>query len=216
MRGVMGKEKEKEGTEAESGNNWDSGKGVEEERREGDMRKEDRKEDDDRVREKDNRKEDEERVREKGDMKEDEERVREKDDRIRAGSLGLRNRIGRTAQDEMCQKCKEGEVENEQHVVLKCPAYRVERNRMLGKVRRIWGGREMGSLDGQRRRGAAQGDSSFVWGPIVGVSQNGGRRGLENDEGKRGVKKREMRQGCVVITCFKPLYNTVTFGLYYS
>ena len=61
----------------------------------------------------------------------------EKDDKIRAGSLGLRNRIGRTAQDEMCQKCKEGEVENEQHVVLKCPAYRVGRNRMLGKVRRI-------------------------------------------------------------------------------
>ena len=53
-RGVMGKEKEKEGTEADSGNNWDSGKGVEEERREGDMRKEDRKEDDERVREKDN------------------------------------------------------------------------------------------------------------------------------------------------------------------
>ena len=54
-RGVMGKEKEKEGTEADSGNIWDSGKGVEEERREGDMRKEDRKEDDERVREKDNR-----------------------------------------------------------------------------------------------------------------------------------------------------------------
>ena len=33
MRGVMGKEKEKEGTEADSGNNWDSRKGVEEERR---------------------------------------------------------------------------------------------------------------------------------------------------------------------------------------
>ena len=77
----------------------------------------------------------------------------------------------------------------------------------------------MGSLDGQGRRGAAQGDSRFVWGPIGGVSQNGGRRGEENDEGKRGVKKkkkkkREMRQGCVVITCFKPLYNTVTFGSY--
>ena len=51
----MGKEKEREGTEADSGNNWDSGKGVEEERREGDMKKEDRKEDDERVREKDNR-----------------------------------------------------------------------------------------------------------------------------------------------------------------
>ena len=38
----------------DSGNYWDSGKGVEEERREGDMRKEDRKEDDERVREKDN------------------------------------------------------------------------------------------------------------------------------------------------------------------
>ena len=42
-RGVMGKEKEKEGTEADSGNNWDSGKGVEEERREGDTRKENRR-----------------------------------------------------------------------------------------------------------------------------------------------------------------------------
>ena len=48
---------------------------------------------------------------------------------------------------------------------------------------------EMGSLDGQRRRGAVQGDSRFVWGPIGDVSQNGGRRGEENDEGKRGVKK---------------------------
>ena len=63
---------------------------------------------------------------------------------------------------------------------------------------------EMGSLDGQGRRGAAHGDSRFVWGPIGGVSQNGGRRG----------EKREMRQGCVVIICFKPLYNTVTFGSY--
>ena len=60
---------------------------------------------------------------------------------IRAGSLGLRNRIRRTAQDKTCQRCKEGEIGNEQHVVLKCPAYRVERNRMLGKVRRIWGKR---------------------------------------------------------------------------
>ena len=58
---------------------------------------------------------------------------------IRAGSLGLRNRTGRTVQDKTCQKCTEGEVENEQLVVLKCQAYRVERNRMLGKVRRIWG-----------------------------------------------------------------------------
>ena len=66
----MGKGKEKEGTEAESGNNWDSRKRVEEERREGDMRKEDRKEDEDRVREKHNRKE--ERVREKDDRKEGE------------------------------------------------------------------------------------------------------------------------------------------------
>ena len=58
---------------------------------------------------------------------------------VRAGSLGLRNRTGRTVQDKNCQKCTEGEVENEQHVVLKCQAYRIERNRMLGKVRRIWG-----------------------------------------------------------------------------
>ena len=26
-----------------------------------------------------------------------------------------------------------------------------DRDRMLGKVRHIWGGREMGSLDGQKR-----------------------------------------------------------------
>ena len=74
---------------------------------------------------------------------------------IRAGSLGLRNRTGRTAQDKTCRKCKEGEVENEQHVVLKCPAYRVERNRMLGKVRRIWGKRDgeigrMGREEGEQ------------------------------------------------------------------
>ena len=47
----------------------------------------------------------------------------------------------------------------------------------------------MGSLDGYIRGGAAQGDSRFGWGPIGGVSQNGGRRGEENDEGKRGGKK---------------------------
>ena len=47
----------------------------------------------------------------------------------------------------------------------------------------------MGSLDGQRRGGAAQGYRRFGWGPIRGVSQNGGRGGEENDEGKRGVKK---------------------------
>ena len=39
-------------------------------------------------------------------------------------------------QDKICQKCTEGEIENEQHAVL---MYRIERNRMLGKVRRIWG-----------------------------------------------------------------------------
>ena len=67
---------------------------------------------------------------------------------IRAGLLGLRNRTGRTAQDKTCQKCKEGEVENEQHVVLKCPAYRVKRNNVgEGKANIIMGGREMGSLD---------------------------------------------------------------------
>ena len=29
---------------------------------------------------------------------------------IRAGSLGLRNRTGRTAQDKSCQKCTEGRL----------------------------------------------------------------------------------------------------------
>ena len=57
---------------------------------------------------------------------------------IRARSLALRNR---TVQDKTCQECIEGDIENEQHVVLKCQAYRMERNIMLGKVRRIerWG-----------------------------------------------------------------------------
>ena len=41
---------------------------------------------------------------------------------IRVGSLGLRNRTGRTAQDKTCQKSMKGETENEQHAVLKCPA----------------------------------------------------------------------------------------------
>ena len=68
---------------------------------------------------------------------------------IRAGSLGLRNRTGRTVQDKTCQKCTEGEIENEQHVVLKCPAYRIERNRMLGKVRRIWGEERYGVWGGK-------------------------------------------------------------------
>ena len=93
------------------------------------------------------------------------------------------------------------------------PGIQSGKEQNVGEGKTNMGGREMGSLDGQGRRGAAQGDSRFVWGPIGGVSQNGGRRG-EKNEGKRGVKKREMRQGCVVITCFKPLYNTVTFGSY--
>ena len=59
----------------------------------------------------------------------------------------------------------------------------------VGEGRANMGGREMGSLGGQRRGGAAQGDSRFGWGPIGGISQNGGRRGEENDDGKRRVKK---------------------------
>ena len=59
---------------------------------------------------------------------------------IRAGSQGLRNRTGRTAHGKSCQKCTEGEIGNEQHVVLKCPAYRVERNRLLVKVKANMGG----------------------------------------------------------------------------
>ena len=195
-------------------------------RGEGDMRKEDRKEDDDRVREKDNRKEErmrekddrkEERMREKDDRKEGEEREkgdrkedevrekddrkeermrekddrkegeeREKDDRIRAGSLGLRNRTGRTAQDKMCQKCKEGEFENEQHVVLKCPAYRVERNRMLGKVRRIWGEERwvvwMGREEGEQLKEIVSlfGDPSEVLARMVG---EGVRKMMKEREG---------------------------------
>ena len=54
-----------------------------------------------------------------------------------------------------------------------------DRDSLLGKVRRIWG----------EERWGAQGHSRFDWGPIGAVSQNGGRRGEENDEGMRGVKK---------------------------
>ena len=44
-------------------------------------------------------------------------------------------------QDKTCQKCTEGEIKNEQHVVLECQAYRI-------------GGREMGSLRGAGGAGA--------------------------------------------------------------
>ena len=38
-------------------------------------------------------------------------------------------------------------------MVLKCPAYRVERNRMLGKVRRIWREERWGVLMGKEEGG---------------------------------------------------------------
>ena len=43
------------------------------------------------------------------------------------------------------KKCIEGEIQSEQHtcMVLKCLTYRVERNRMLGKVRRFMKGTEI-------------------------------------------------------------------------
>ena len=55
-------------------------------------------------------------------------------------------------------------------MVLKCPAYRVERNRIMGKVRRIWGGGRDGGVGGQRGGGAAQGDSIFSLGAMRGTS----------------------------------------------
>ena len=75
-----------------------------------------------------------------------------------------------------------------------------DRDRMLGKVRRIYGGGggggggwerdwEFGWAEKKGEQLKPQGDSRFGWGPIGGVSQNGGRRGEENDEGKRGVQK---------------------------
>ena len=81
------------------------------------------------------------------------------------------------------------------------------RDRMLGKVKRIWGGGGggvVGSFDGQRRGGAAQGDNRFRWGPIGGVSV-----------GEVVRKMMKEREGCM-LTCFKSLYNTVTVGSYYS
>ena len=113
-------EKEIVGTETDSGNNWDNEEGVEEERRQGDMskgdrkedervrEKDDRKEEEERVREKDDRKEDEERVRKKGDRKEDEERVREKDDREEDEGR-VREKDDRK-EDEVREKGKGGEV----------------------------------------------------------------------------------------------------------
>ena len=55
-----------------------------------------------------------------------------------------------------------------------------DKDRMLGKVRLIWGEGRWGVLMGREARvGAAQGDNRFGWGPIGGVSQNGGRSGEE-------------------------------------
>ena len=73
------------------------------------------------------------------------------------------------------------------------PSIQSRKEQNVGEGNTNMGGREMGSLDRQRRRGTAQGDSRFVWGPIEGLSQNGGRRGEENDEEKRGMNKRKMR-----------------------
>ena len=71
-------------------------------------------------------------------------------------------------QDKTCQKCTEGEVENE-HLVLKCQAYRIERNRMLGKVRRIWGEERWEVWGGHRRGRTTKGNSGFSWGDIRGT-----------------------------------------------
>ena len=84
-----------------------------------------------------------------------------------------------------CQKCKE-ERENEQHVVIKCPAYRVERNRMLGKERRIWGeerwGVWMGREDGEQLKEIVGlvGDPSEVLARLVG---EGVRKMMKEREG---------------------------------
>ena len=60
---------------------------------------------------------------------------------------------------------------------------------MLGKVRRIWGEARWGAWMRREEGEQLKEITRFGWGPIGGVSQNGGRRGEENDEGKRGVKK---------------------------
>ena len=109
---------------------------------------------------------------------------------IRAGSLGLTNRTGRTVQDKTCQECIEGEIENEQHVVLKCQAYRMERNRMLGKVRQNFGGRELGSLDGQ-----IGGEQLKVIVGLVGETSEVLARTV-GDGVKKMMKKREGERRC--------------------
>ena len=55
-------------------------------------------------------------------------------------------------------------MQSEQHMVLKCVTNRVERNRMLGKVREQryrWGS------EWAKGGGAAQGKSRFGWGIIL-------------------------------------------------
>ena len=107
---------------------------------------------------------------------------------IRAGSLGLRNRTGRTVQDKTCQKCTEGEIENEQHLVLKCQAYRIERNRMMGKVRRIWGEERWevwgGKEEGEqlKERVGLVGETSEVLARTVG---DGVRKRMKKREGEK-------------------------------
>ena len=40
--------------------------------------------------------------------------------KIRAGTMGLANRTGRTSEEKKCARCNSGSKENETHVLLKC------------------------------------------------------------------------------------------------
>ena len=106
--------------------------------------------------------------------------MREKDDRIRAGSLGLRNRTGRTAQDKICQKCKEGEVENEQHVVL-MPSIQSRKEQNIGEGKVNMGRREMGREEGEQLKEIGlSGDPLEVLARMVG---EGVRKMMKEREG---------------------------------
>ena len=57
---------------------------------------------------------------------------------IRAGSVGLRNRTGKTGMDKLCKLCNSQEVEDEQHVLLKCGGHLELRRALLRGLKGIW------------------------------------------------------------------------------
>ena len=56
----------------------------------------------------------------------------------------MRNRTGKEAQDKTCERSMEGEIQSEQHMLLKCPTYRIARKIMFEEGKENIKGREMG------------------------------------------------------------------------